>query len=69
LKQFLNYAVDCGYILKNPCSGKKISIPKEASNKTLKKNIPIFTDEELCKIITLKTVKLNISLYFSSQQE
>lgn len=23
LKQFFNYAVDCGYILKNPCSGKK----------------------------------------------
>jgi integrase len=44
---------------------QKISIPKEASNKTLKKNIPIFTDEELCKIITAKNCKIKYIALFS----
>lgn len=28
LKQFLNYCVDSGYILKNPCDGKKLLSPR-----------------------------------------
>jgi hypothetical protein len=28
LKSFFNYAVDERYILKNPCSGKKIAVPE-----------------------------------------
>lgn len=37
LKQFLNYTVVCSYILKNPYSGKKISIPRENSNTVVEK--------------------------------
>lgn len=50
LKSFLNYAVDEGYILKNPCSGKKIAMPGE-SEINLEENedeeIVVFTDEEI----------------------
>lgn len=46
LKQFLNYTVDEGYIIKNPCWGKKIVIPGKIS--TLEKEeIKIFTDKEI----------------------
>ena len=45
LKQFLNYAVDEGYIIKNPCWGKKIVIPEE--NTSNKKEVEIFTDDEI----------------------
>ncbi|APC85489.1 MULTISPECIES: tyrosine-type recombinase/integrase [Clostridium] len=45
LRTFLNYAVNEGYILKNPCLGSKIIIP---GNKDKKENeIEIFTDKEI----------------------
>lgn len=44
LKQFLNYAVDEGYLSKNPCIGKKIVIPGEKKNK---EEVQHFTDEEI----------------------
>lgn len=44
LKQFLNYAVDEGYLSKNPCIGKKIVIPGE---KKAKEEVQHFTDDEL----------------------
>lgn len=45
LRSFLNYAVEEGYLEKNPCAGKRIAIPGEA--KSIDKNIEVFTDEEL----------------------
>lgn len=49
LKQFLNYAVDEGYLSKNPCLGKKIVIPGE---KKLKEEVQHFTDDELKILIS-----------------
>jgi integrase len=46
LKQFLNYAVDEGYLLKNPISGKKIVIPSE-KDATDTKEVEIFTNDEI----------------------
>ncbi|WP_374118926.1 tyrosine-type recombinase/integrase [Clostridium sp. OS1-26] len=46
LKQFLNYAVDEGYLLKNPISGKKIVIPSE-KDVTDTKEVEIFTNDEI----------------------
>lgn len=46
LKTFLNYAVDEGYILRNPCSSK-IAIPGEIKAKSKEKEIEIFTNEEI----------------------
>jgi len=55
LKQFFNYAVDCGYILTNPCSGKKVIIPKDADAKRREdKEIPVFTRDEISKILAQK---------------
>lgn len=55
LKQFFNYAIDCGYILNNPCSGKKVIIPKDEDSKRKEdKKVPIFTREEMSKILGLK---------------
>lgn len=51
LKQFLNYAVDSNYIIKNPCDGKKVIIPKDNAIDEYSKDIPVFTDDELKKII------------------
>ena len=48
LKQFLNYSVDEGYLVKNPCMGKKIVIP---GDKKAKEEVQHFSDEEL-KILT-----------------
>lgn len=45
LKSFLNYAVNEGYILKNPCLGNKIIIPGCKGKK--ENEIEIFTDEEI----------------------
>lgn len=45
LKSFLYYAVDEGYILKNPCSGKKIIIPR--GKKSENTEIEIFSDNEI----------------------
>ena len=50
LKSFLNYSVDEGYILKNPCSGKKIAIPGENEidiDEDEDDEIVTFTDEEI----------------------
>lgn len=44
MKQFFFYAVDEGYIIKNPCSGKRIVIP---GDKTIKKEVEHFTDDEI----------------------
>lgn len=52
LKQFLNYAVDCDYILKNPCDGKKITIPKDNKERNEDKRVPVFTHEEMKKILS-----------------
>lgn len=49
LKSFFTFAVNQGYILNNPCTGKKITIP--GNLKTEKKNIEIFEDEEIKKIL------------------
>ncbi len=45
LKQFLSYAVDEGYILKNPISGKKIVIPGQKNIENEK--IKVFTNTEI----------------------
>jgi integrase len=55
LKQFFNYAIDCGYMLNNPCSGKKVIIPKDEDSKRKEdKKVPVFTREEMAKILGLK---------------
>ena len=53
LKQFFNYCVDNGYMLTNPCAGKKVVIPKNdtTSEKTRKKEISIFSTDEMKKIL------------------
>ncbi|OBR96732.1 transposase from transposon Tn916 [Clostridium ragsdalei P11] len=65
LKQFLNYAVDCGYILKNPCGGKKIAIPKENSDKVSERHIPVFNNEDLAKIVKAESSKIKYIALFS----
>jgi integrase len=45
LRTFFNYAVDEGYILKNPCSGKRIVIPGEKDIED--KEVEVFTNEEI----------------------
>lgn len=45
LKTFFSYAVDEGYILKNPCSGKRIVIPGEIEKEEL--DIAVFTNDEI----------------------
>lgn len=54
LKQFLNYAVDCGYILKNPCSGKRVVIPKDKTKNSSDKlnKVPVFSKESMQKILS-----------------
>ncbi|WP_346890327.1 site-specific integrase [Clostridium sp. UBA1056] len=48
LKQFFNYAIEEGYILKNPCQGKRVVIPGDVEIN--KKEVEIFTDDELKRI-------------------
>ena len=53
LKSFFNYAVDEGYILKNPCSGKKIAMPGDSEMNILEnedEDIVVYTDEEIKRI-------------------
>ncbi|MDD3224727.1 MAG: tyrosine-type recombinase/integrase [Clostridium sp.] len=45
LKSFFNYAVDEGYLLRNPCIGKKVVIP--GAKEETKREIKIFTNEEI----------------------
>lgn len=45
IKYFLNYAVDEGYLIKNPCNGKKIVIPGESVSE--KTELMIFDDTEI----------------------
>lgn len=52
LKQFLNYAVDSGYIINNPCSGKKIIIPKDNQKRSEDKKVPVFSKESMQKILS-----------------
>lgn len=58
IRKFLNYCVDCDYIIKNPCSGNKISIPKKEKKEAISKKVEIFTDEELAKIIKSDDCKI-----------
>jgi integrase len=51
LKNFFNYAVDEGYLIKNPCVGNKIVIP--SNNEIDDKEVEVFTKQE---IKTLKNV-------------
>lgn len=65
LKYFFNYAIDEGYILKNPCSGKKIVIPGSVQNKNTENEITIFNNEEIStlrKILEGHRLKCLISL-------
>lgn len=48
LKTFFNYAINEGYLLRNPCTGKKIVIPGSIEEKRERK-IETFTDEEIKK--------------------
>lgn len=52
LKQFLNYAVDSGYIINNPCSGKKIIIPRDDQKRVEDKQVPVFSKESMKKILS-----------------
>lgn len=54
LKQFLNYAVDYGYIQRNPCSGKKVVIPKDKINylDNINDDVPMFSQESMLKILS-----------------
>ncbi|NFQ36267.1 tyrosine-type recombinase/integrase [Clostridium sporogenes] len=45
LRNFFNYAIKEGYILRNPCSGKKIVIPGE--DEIQEEEIEIFSDKEI----------------------
>lgn len=45
LRTFFNYAIDEGYILKNPCSGKRIVIPGEKDIED--KEVEVFNDGEI----------------------
>lgn len=57
IRIFFNYAVDEGYILRNPCSGKKIVIPGNAKVKS--KEIDIFNTDEIKTLkIALKNHRL-----------
>ncbi|ADL52171.1 tyrosine-type recombinase/integrase [Clostridium cellulovorans] len=49
MKQFFNYAVDGGYMLKNPCDGKKIVIPGEVKSET-EDELEYFSGEEIEKL-------------------
>lgn len=51
LKQFFNYCVDSNYILKNPCDGKKVVIPKDSITRREEKTIPIFSNDEMKLIL------------------
>lgn len=45
LKKFFFYAVEEGYLLRNPCTSKSVVIPGEVEHE--KQNIEIFTDQEI----------------------
>lgn len=47
LKKFFFYAVEEGYLLKNPCTSKNLAIPSDAEDKDPDQDIEIFTDEEI----------------------
>lgn len=52
LKSFFNFCVNQGYVISNPCSGKKVTIP--GNLKSEKKKIEVFSDDEIKKIIRSK---------------
>lgn len=58
IRKFLNYCVDSGYIVVNPCSGKKISLPKEERKETVVEKVQVFTDEELSLILNSNDSKI-----------
>lgn len=45
IRTFFTYAVNEGYILKNPCTGGKVIIPKDDSSEDIE--VEIFTDDEI----------------------
>lgn len=58
IRKFLNYCVDSGYIIVNPCSGKKISLPKEERKESVVEKVQVFTDEELSLILNSDDSKI-----------
>lgn len=46
LKTFFNYAVDSGYLLRNPCSGNKVTIPGD-NEEEADDDIKVFTNDEI----------------------
>lgn len=48
LKTFFNYSMDEGYIIKNPCVGKTITIP--GNDEVGEQEIEVFTDDEIIKL-------------------
>lgn len=53
LKQFFSYCADCDYIVNNPTSGKKISIPGANIPKSKNDEIQVFSQDEIKKIINI----------------
>ncbi|MDF2884161.1 MAG: site-specific recombinase, phage integrase family [Clostridiaceae bacterium] len=48
LKNFFNYAVDEGYLIKNPCIGNKIVIPSD--NEVHDKEVEVFSNDEIAAL-------------------
>ncbi|AOR24331.1 tyrosine-type recombinase/integrase [Clostridium taeniosporum] len=65
IRKFFNYCVDCGYIVNNPCSGNKISLPKEKRSEAIAKKVEIFTDDELNKMLNSDDCKIKYISLFS----
>lgn len=55
LRQFFNFLNDNGYIAKNPCSGKKVTIPKD---NVKKKEFTILSDKDINNIANSKDSKI-----------
>lgn len=58
IRKFLSYCVDSGYIIVNPCSGKKISLPKEEHKESVLEKVQVFTDDELSLILNSDDSKI-----------
>ncbi|WP_294352223.1 site-specific integrase [uncultured Clostridium sp.] len=54
LKQFFAYCEDNDYIVKTPISGKKVMIPKDTNNTNIKKEVEVFTNEEMKSILSIE---------------
>lgn len=65
IKKFLNYCVDCNYIISNPCSGNRIALPKEEQKETNTDTIEVFTDEEIMNLKSSDDCKMKYITLFS----